>query len=84
MTNQPPKPWFQFVHLFHHDPMLNKLPTECNAIIQTFCKHVLLMTHDAVCKNGARAPVLIDGKPWCTHLGILVGGIIALRGSHIW
>ncbi len=74
-TNRLPEPWWQFAHLlFHRDPMLNKLPAERDAIIQRFRKHILLMTHDPVRKNGARALALIDGKPsiahfqWCTHL----------------
>jgi len=74
-TNRLPEPWWQFAHLlFHRDSTLNELPAERDAIIQTFRNHVLLMTHDPVRKNGARALALIDGKPniaqfqWRTHL----------------
>ena len=62
-ANQLPEPWWQFAHLLlHHDPGLNKLPVEHDQITCTFCDHVLLMTHNPVCKNGSRVVALIDGK----------------------
>ena len=74
-TNRLPEPWWQFAHLlFHRDSTLNELPAERDAVVQAFRKRVLLMTHDPVRKNGARALALIDGKPntahfqWRTHL----------------
>lgn len=66
--NRLPETWWRFAHLlFHRDPALNELPAERDAIIQTFRNHILLMTHDPVRKNGARALALIDGKPNISH-----------------
>ena len=62
-TNRLPEPWWQFAHLLlHRDPSLDELPAERDEIIQTFRKHVQLMTHDPVRKNGGRALALIDCK----------------------
>ena len=74
-ANRLPEPWWWFAHLlFHRDPRLDGLPAERDAIAQMFRKHILLMTHDPVRKNGVRALALIDRKPnvahfqWHTHL----------------
>ena len=74
-ANRLPESWWQFAHLLlHRDRKLNELPVERDAIICTFRKHIMLMTHDPVRKNGARALALIDCKldiahfRWNTHL----------------
>lgn len=69
-TNRLPEPWWQFAHLlFHRDPGLNELSAERDKIIHIFRQYVLLMTHDPVRKNGARALALIDGKPNIAKFG---------------
>ena len=68
--NQLPEPWWRFAYLlFHHDPRLNALSSECKGIIKRFRQHVQLMTHDPIHKNGARALALIDCKPNFAHFG---------------
>ena len=63
-TNRLPEPWWQFAYLLlHRDPGLDELPAERDEIIQTFRRHVGLMTHDPVRKNGARALALVNCKP---------------------
>jgi hypothetical protein len=63
-ANRLPEPWWQFAHLlFHRDPGLDELSAERDEILHTFRQRILLMTHDPVRKNGARALALIDGKP---------------------
>jgi type II secretory pathway component PulJ len=78
-ANRLPEPWWQFAHLlFHRDPGLNELLAERDEIIRTFRQHVLLMTHDPVRKNGARALALIDGKPYIEKFG----GMLTCRSSY--
>ena len=62
-TNRLPESWWRFAYLlFHRDSQLNELPAERDEIIRTFRKSVLLMTHDPVRKNGARALAMVDRK----------------------
>jgi hypothetical protein len=62
--NRLPEPWWRFAYLlFHRDSSLDELPAECDRIIRIFRKHILVMTHDPIRKNGARALALIDRKP---------------------
>ena len=69
-VNRLPEPWWRFAHLlFHRDPRLNALSSECKGIIKRFRQHVQLMTHDPIRKNGARALALIDCKPNFAHFG---------------
>ena len=70
MTNRLPEPWWQFAYLlFHRDPRLDDLAAEHDGIIQRFRKHVLLMTHNLIRKNGTRALALIDRKPGIANVG---------------
>ncbi len=70
MTNRLPEPWWKFAYLlFHRDPRLDDLAAERDEIIQRFRKHVLLMTHDPIRKNGTRALALIDRKPSIANFG---------------
>lgn len=63
-ANRLPESWWRFAHLlFLRDPQLNELSAERDEIASTFRNYVLLMTHDPVRKNGARALAIINRKP---------------------
>lgn len=62
-ANRLPESWWRFAYLlFHRDPQLNELPAERDEITDKFRQFVLLMTHDPVRKNGARALAIVDRK----------------------
>jgi len=64
MSNRLSESWWRFAYLlFHRDPGLDELPAERDQIIEEFRHHILMMTHDPIRKNAARALALIERKP---------------------
>ena len=64
MSNRLSESWWRFAYLlFHRDLGLDELPAERDQIIEEFRHHILMMTHDPIRKNAARALALIERKP---------------------